>query len=202
MNLKWYNLKDEVKYMHIKIIENYIPKNEQEKVDKVAMLTFAHKNSDALLRSNLMAHFTNSAIITNKDKNKVLFANHLIYKSWGWIGGHNDGNPDFLDVVLHEANEETGITKVKPLFNEPVALDNIYVPNHIKNGVFVGDHIHMNLTYLLEADETEEVITKIDENSGVRWFSIDEVFEYVTEPRMIPIYQKVINLLKCLVSKT
>lgn len=181
--------------MHIKTIENYVPKNEQERVDKKAMLDFALKNFDALLRSNLVAHFTNSAIITNKNRDKVLFVNHLIYKSWGWVGGHNDGNPDFLDVVLHEAQEETGIKNVKPIMKEPISIDNIYVPNHIKNTKFVGDHIHMNLTYLLEADETESIQIKKDENSGVRWFHLNEVLTYVTEERMKPIYQKVISIL-------
>lgn len=182
--------------MHIKIIEQYIPKNEQETVDKEAMLSFARRNPDSLLRTNLIAHFTNSAIITNKTRDKVLFAFHLIYKSWGWIGGHNDGNPDFLEVVLREANEETGVTKVKPILNEPVSLDNILVETHIKNGKFVGDHIHMNLTYLLEADETEKLFTKEDENSGVKWFSLDEVLSHVTEERMIYIYKKVFEVLK------
>lgn len=105
--------------MHIKTIENYKPKNNQEKADKLAMLSFAKNNSDSLLRTNLIAHFTNSAIITNKTKTKVLFVNHLIYKSWGWVGGHNDGNPNFLEVVLKEATEETGIKEVKPHLGHP-----------------------------------------------------------------------------------
>ena len=28
-----------------------------------------------------------------------------------WIGGHNDGNPDFLEVLLEEVTEETGVNK-------------------------------------------------------------------------------------------
>lgn len=182
--------------MHIKIIENYQPKNEQEAIDKLAMLDFAKKNPDALFRTNLIAHFSNSAIILNKTLTKVLFANHLIYKSWGWIGGHNDGNPNFLEILLEEATEETGVKNVLPLSFEPVAIDNILVHNHIKRGVYVGDHIHMNLTYLLIADETEPLVTKIDENSGVKWFDLDDVLNHVTEERMIPIYKKIFSYIK------
>lgn len=54
----------------------------------------------------------------------------------------------------------------------------------------------MNLTYLLVADEAEELIIKPDENSGVRWFDIDDVLNYVTEERMIYIYKKVFDILK------
>lgn len=183
-------------FMNLETIKNYKPRNEQEKTDQNAMLEFAKRNPDSFLRTNLMAHFTNSAIITNEDKNKVLFINHLIYQSWGWVGGHNDGNEDFLDMVLQEAGEETGVTGIKPLLTEPVSLDNIYVPYHIKNKKFVGDHIHMNLTYLLVADETKELIIKKDENSGVRWFDLDDVLNHVSEPRMVYIYKKVFEILK------
>ena len=68
--------------MHIKTINNYIPKNEQESTDKRCNDKFFKKHTkNSLLRENKIAHFTNSAIITNKDKTKVLFVNHLIYKS-------------------------------------------------------------------------------------------------------------------------
>lgn len=182
--------------MHFDIIRKYIPKNEQEKTDQEAMIEFALKNDDSLLRDNKIAHFTNAAIITNKTMDKVLFVNHLIYKSWGWIGGHNDGNPNFLEAVLKEALEETGLKEVKPLLEKPVSLDNIYVENHIKNGIFVGDHIHMNISYLLIADENEELSIKEDENSGVKWFKIDEALHYVKENRMLYIYEKMFKELK------
>lgn len=181
--------------MKIDVIEKYLPKNEQEQVDKAMMVQFAERNDDSFLRSNLMAHFTNSAIITNKERTKVLFINHLIYKSWGWVGGHNDGNPDFLEVVLDEAREETGVKNIRPIFNEPVSLDNIFVPNHIKHGKYVPDHIHMNLAYLLEADENDELVTKVDENSGVAWFDISDALNHVTEERMIYIYKKIFTYL-------
>jgi hypothetical protein len=48
----------------------------------------------------------------------------------------------------------------------------------------------LNATFLLIASVTEQLVSKPDENQGVRWFLIDEVLNYVTEPRMIPIYQK------------
>lgn len=182
--------------MHIKIIENYEPRNQQELIDKKAMLAFARNNSDSLYRTNLTAHFTNSAIIINKEKTKVLFVNHLIYKSWGWVGGHNDGDPDFLKVVLKEASEETGVKDVKPILNTPISLENIYVPNHIKNGEYVSDHIHMNLTYLLEASEDEKLIINEAENSGVKWFPINDVLNYVTEERMLYIYKKIFDRIK------
>ena len=42
-------------------------------------------------------------------------------------------------------------------------------------------HLHLNLTYLLEADENELLRIKADENSGVSWFFLDEAIEKSTE---------------------
>jgi len=185
--------------MYKKTFENYIPLCQQEIEDKKAILHFIDQNDDCLHRSNLIAHITSSAIVVNIKMDKVLFIHHNIYNSWGWVGGHNDGNPNLLEVAIKEAIEETGVSKITPYSNEVLGIDIIYVENHIKNGKFVGDHLHLNATYLLIADESEKLIVKEDENSGVKWFSVTEVENYVTEERIKVVYNKLfsrINLLK------
>lgn len=182
--------------MYKKLIENYIPTNEQEEKDQAMMLQFLSRNDDAFDRSNLVAHFTSSGIVVNKDLTKVLFIHHNIYNSWGWVGGHCDGDTDFLHVAIKEAKEETGLHNVEVLSDDIAALDCIYVPHHIKNGVFVSDHIHMNVTYLLVANDEEELFIKEDENSGVKWFTLDEALHVMDEPRMRPIYQKLFNVVR------
>jgi 8-oxo-dGTP pyrophosphatase MutT (NUDIX family) len=179
--------------MWIKEIENYTPKNEQEKTDQRAMIAFAERNPDALFRDNLVGHFTSSAIVLNKELSKVLFIHHNIYNSWGWVGGHNDGDTDFLHVALKEATEETGVTNIVPLNKDIQGIDTIYVPNHMKKGKWVPDHVHMNLTYFLIADEGEELVVKEDENSGVKWFTLEEALDVMDEPRMRPIYTKLFH---------
>ncbi|MEY3431901.1 MAG: hypothetical protein RIS53_799 [Bacillota bacterium] len=186
-------------------IAAYQPFNEQEAFDKKAILAFIDRNPDYLLRSNLIAHFTVSTIVVNESMDKVLFAHHNIYKSWGWLGGHNDGDEDMLKVAMKETEEESGLKKIKPFSKDIFMLDTIYVPNHIKNGKHVSDHLHLNATYLVIADEREKPIVNVEENSGVQWFPISTVLKIVHEPRMIPIYQKAfqrIALLKNLKVKT
>ena len=179
--------------MYKDLVENYIPKNEQEQKDRNAMLTFIDRNNDALDRMNQLAHFTSSAFIVNAQMTKVLFAHHNIYNSWGWVGGHNDGDPDFLHVALKEAKEETGVKNVQAYSNEVIGIDNIYVSNHIKHGAYVSDHIHMNVTYLLIADECDELTIKTDENSGVKWFNLEDALTIIDEPRMVPVYTKFLD---------
>lgn len=169
---------------------NFKPTCEQEAVDQKMIVEFINRNSDCLERSNLAAHVTSSALITNKTFDKVLFAHHNIFDSWAWVGGHNDGNPDALQVALEEAKEETGIKNVIPYSESTFMIDAIYVPNHIKNGLYVNDHIHLNTTFLMIGDETDPLFVKEDENSGVRWFYITEVMDYITEGRIKTVYQK------------
>ena len=181
---------------YIDLIKAYRPYNEQEVVDQKAILNFISQTDDHLLRTNLVAHLTSSSIVLNKDYTKVLFAYHNIYQSWSWLGGHLDGDTDLLKVALKETKEETGIKHVEPFMDDIFMIDVIYVKNHIKNGVHVGDHLHLNVTFLLIADETDELFIKKDENQGVRWFTLDEVFDFISEARMVPIYKKAIHKIK------
>jgi 8-oxo-dGTP pyrophosphatase MutT (NUDIX family) len=181
---------------YIDQIKKYEPKNEQEMLDKKAMLSFIKLNDDHLLRSNLVGHLTSSAIVVNEAMNKVLFCYHNIYKSWSWVGGHVDGNPDFLDVAIKEAKEETGVKNIKACTSDIFMIDNIYVHNHIKHGEYVPDHIHLNVTYLLIANEQDQLTHKPDENQGVRWFDIEDVLNHVSEERMKKVYIKAFKYMK------
>ena len=52
---------------------------------------------------------------------------------------------------------------------------------HEKNGEYVSSHLHLNVTYLLEAGEDERLQMKPDENSGVAWFGLEEAVEVSSE---------------------
>ena len=178
---------------YIEQIKNYKPKNEQEKMDQKQILAFIKNNDDHLYRSNLTAHLTSSAIICNPTLTKTLFVYHNIYDSWGWVGGHLDGNPNLLEVAIKEAKEENGIKKVVPFDSHILLIDSILVKNHIKHDKYVPDHLHLNVTFLLIADENQKLMHKPDENQGVKWFDLYDIFNVISENRMIPIYQKALH---------
>lgn len=181
-------------------IENYIPKCEQEEHDKVLMLNLMEKNDDLLYRTNLNAHFTASAWVVNKDRTKVLMIYHNIFDSWAWTGGHADGESNLLMTAVRELKEETGIKTVIPLSDNIFSLEVLTVDGHIKNGKYVSSHLHLNVTYLLEADEGEPLYIKPDENKGVKWFTLDEAMEAVNEKWMKEwIYIKLISRVKKLI---
>ena len=57
----------------------------------------------------------------------------------------------------------------------------------------VPSHLHLNVSYLLEADEEEVLRIKPDENSGVRWFFLEEALAACSEPWMIERVYKKLN---------
>lgn len=178
-----------------KLIEDYVPFNEQEEKDKEILLKYIDTFNDVLTRNNEFAHFTCSAFIVNKERDKVLMIYHNIYNSWGWIGGHADGEDDFLSVAIKETKEETGIENFKPVIKDLFLIDTLPVLGHVKRGKYVPAHIHLSVAYLFEADEEEPLRIKEDENSGVKWIPIDQIIAASSEPYMPKVYQKAISKL-------
>ncbi len=163
-------------------IRAYQPVNEQEEQDKELILHCLETEKDIFTRENRLAHMTASAWIVNPEKTKVLMAYHNIYNSWSWLGGHADGETDLLKVALKEAREESGIRHVKPVSDQIYSLEVLTVDGHVKRGAYVSSHLHLNVTYLLQAEETDRLHIKEDENSNVAWFSLEDAVVASTEP--------------------
>jgi 8-oxo-dGTP pyrophosphatase MutT (NUDIX family) len=180
----------------IKDIIAFKPLTEQEEVDQKLIVDFIKKNDNSLTRDNKVAHVSSSGFILNKRMDKALMVYHKIYRSWSWTGGHADGETDLLKVALEEAREETGIENVKPLTEKIVTLDVLPVPSHFKHGKFVSAHLHLSIAYVLIADDTDRLIVKEDENSGVKWMKIKDIEKEVNELDMKLVYNKLINRAK------
>lgn len=174
-------------------IRAFVPGCEQEQRDREAMLEFLAVHEDAFLRTNLTAHMTASAWVLSRDRRRVVMVYHNLYRSWSWTGGHADGGRDLLAVAMREVTEETGLRRLAPVTEGIFSLECLTVDGHEKRGQYVSSHLHLNVTYLFEADPGEQVFIKPDENSGVGWFSVDEVPERVSEAWMNQrIYSKLI----------
>lgn len=179
-----------------KLIEGFQPFNEQEEKDKKVILKYIDTFDDVLTRDNEFAHMCSSGFVVNKSRDKALMIYHNIYDSWAWTGGHVDGETDLLGVALREAQEETGIKNIRPLSTEIFLLDTLPVLGHVKRGKYVPAHVHLSIGYLLEADDTEMLVIKEDENSGVEWIPINQIVEKSSELYMKPLYEKAIKKLE------
>lgn len=173
----------------------------QEARDKDGMLRALRTCPDIFTRENETAHFTASAWIVDAARTHVLMAWHNIYRAWSWTGGHADGETDLLAVALREAREETGLCHVAPVFPEIFSLETLTVDGHEKRGVYVSSHLHLNVTYLLQAGRADALRAKPDENSGVRWFSLDGAVAASSEAWMrTRVYEKLNRKVRALTS--
>lgn len=175
-------------------LKAYQPFNEQEERDKELMLSFIEKNEDYLERTNCVAHFTTSLWVVNPSRTKVLMIYHNIYNSWSWVGGHADGDEDLQAVAMRELTEETGVQRAEFVSEEIFSLESLTVDGHEKRGAYVSSHLHLNVTYLVVVEEEEKLMIKPDENSGVKWFAIEEIEKVCSEKWLYErIYKKLIG---------
>ena len=101
--------------------------------------------------------------------------------------------------ISNEVVNAAAPSPTSPLFS----LEVLTVDGHEKNSRYISSHLHLNVTYLVEVDPSEALRIKPDENSGVKWVSLDQVLNMSDEPWIRErIYAKLLaklNLLKQLV---
>lgn len=183
----------------LRAIKNYQPFNEQEALDKELILQQLTSNGQVFLRQSKLAHITVSAWIVNPDYQKVLMAYHNIYQSWAWLGGHADGETNLKHVILKEIAEESGLTAVEFVTPSLFSLEVLTVDGHQKHGHYVSSHLHLNVTYLLQASDNLPLRIKADENSQVAWLKLSELKQKVSEPWFYDhIYSKLMAKVKTL----
>ena len=180
----------------IEMLKKYVPYNEQEEADLKVFFQSHEIFNDILTRENKFCHLTASSFIINKEHTKVLCIYHNIYQSWGWVGGHADGDDDMKYVAEKELREETSLKNFICLSDKPISIEILPVKGHCKKGRYVPAHTHLNVTYLFEADEKEFIHIQEDENSNIGWLTFDELITKADEPHMLPIYKKIIEKIK------
>ena len=171
-------------------LEAFNPCGDQECRDRELLLAALDRLDTPLSRENPFAHFTASSWIVNPARTHALMAWHNIYTTWAWTGGHADGESDLLAVALREAREETGVEALRPVTRAIYSVEILPVNAHVKRGRFVSAHLHLNVTYLLQADDAQPLRPKPDENSAVAWLPLQEAAENKEEPFMAIIYRK------------
>ena len=59
----------------------------------------------------------------------------------------------------------------------------------------MGTHLHLNVSFLFEADDYLTLHIKEDENSNVKWIPIKELDKYISlnDIEMLPVYRKILR---------
>lgn len=180
-------------------LASYEPYNEQEVRDCALIVRYLREaEADPQMAERLWgrgdpAHMTASAWVVSPDRSKVLMAYHNIYQSWSWLGGHADGQRDLRAVALREVCEESGLASARLADPGILSVEVLCVDGHEKRGAYVSSHLHLNVTFLVEADPLEVPRVKPDENSRIGWMTPSEALAASTEPWFVErIYRKLV----------
>lgn len=159
-------------------IENFFPINEQEIVDKAAMLNFIDSFDDVVTRNNTFGHFTASAFVVDEYATQALMLHHKIMGDYIYPGGHADGEYDLLSVAQREVKEETGLNVIPMFDGEIFAIQAAPVKGHVKNGKYISAHVHYDVLFVFKANKEEMDKIRIleSENTAVEWWPICDTF--------------------------
>lgn len=174
-------------------IRAFAPGNEEEASSRDAIIS-ALDSGKPLFGREWPCHFTASAWVVDPTRTKTLMVYHNLYRSWSWIGGHADGDECLARVAARELEEETGVANAKLAQPGLFSCEVLTVEGHVKRGAWVESHLHLNATYLFEADSRDPLRIAPDENSGVKWLTFEEALEASSEPWMVQhVYRKLIE---------
>jgi 8-oxo-dGTP pyrophosphatase MutT (NUDIX family) len=118
-------------------------------------------------------HLTASALVVHPSTGDVLLRWHAKQERWLQVGGHGDpGETDPWVIALREAEEETGLTDLRPWpQDEPALFQVTVVPVVEAKGE--PAHEHADLRFLLATDRPGDVPAEV-EGVPLRWCPMDE----------------------------
>lgn len=139
------------------------------------VLAFLDAHPDALLRSCADGHLTGSALVVDRDRQRIVLLHHRKLGRWLQPGGHADGDGDLAGVALREAAEETGLEDLV-VVTPAIDIDIHPIPAR-------GDdppHLHLDLRFVvLSASGAEPVVNH--ESNDVRWVGWGDLDRYGVE---------------------
>ena len=160
-------------------LDRYAPLGEQDAAQARRILQFVKSDPACFERSNRNGHITGSAWLVDPTGTKVLLTHHKKLGKWIQLGGHADGNPDVLVVALREAQEESGLKRIRPLSDEIFDVDVHLIPERESEPA----HLHYDIRFALQSSETKFMVS--DESHSLAWIDISKIREASQEESLL-----------------
>ena len=160
------------------LLATYTPFDEDEVFHLQQFRQFLSETGNAYDRSNLLGHIVADAWIVNPQRDQVVLLEHPLNNTWLAPGGHCDGNPDVFASAVREAEEETGLTELKPLLGGDIYDLNVHpIPIHEKDGQMIPAHLHLGACFAFEAPHNAP-LTISEESNKLAWVPIAKIKEF------------------------
>jgi len=149
----------------------YRPAGDHEAEMVARTIAFLRAAGDPFSRASFVpGHITGSAWIVDEDRSHALLAHHRKLDRWLQPGGHAEGERDALAIARREAQEETGLRRLR------VAHDGIYDVD-VHEIPARGDdpaHAHFDVRFAFIADRSEPLVVSA-ESHALAWRPIAEL---------------------------
>lgn len=172
----------------LRSIEEYLTRYPDENDVVSRLRSFIDREPACFERSTAEGHITGSAWLVDEAGEHVLLTHHRKLNAWFQLGGHADGESDVLAVALQEAREESGITLIEPVSTLIFDIDIHLIPARGSE----REHFHYDVRYAFRTHERSFVVSA--ESHDVAWIRIDRITDVTTEPSMLRMAQKWLDL--------
>lgn len=164
---------------------DYHPIDDKDAALKNKIFRFVESTNQCFERTNLEGHITGSAWIVDKAKTHVLLTHHKKLNKWLQLGGHADGNPEVIAVALREAQEESGLKKIRLVSPNIFDIDIHLIPERADE----PRHLHYDIRYIFEADLTEPLSVS-DESNELMWVPLLSLEKFSLEESLLRMKRK------------
>ncbi len=165
------------------LLRRHVPADDKERNDLESMRRFARSLAEPFSRAQEQAHFTGSAVVVDPPGERVCLVHHGKLNRWLQPGGHADAadGGSMHATALREAREETGLrVRLHERAPQPLDVDVHPIPERKAEPA----HLHLDVRYLVVAENPDELAHDPAESHGARWLSWDEALSAAAEPAL------------------
>ena len=156
----------------VELLNAHVPEGAEEIHSLEVMRTTMTQLDRPLSRDQAHAHFTASALVIDIEAGRVALLHHAKLKKWLQPGGHIESIDGGLmhRAALREAKEETGCdVRLYHPYPSLLDVDVHLIPARAEEAA----HYHLDLRFLVVAENPESLSLNVTESFAVQWFSFD-----------------------------
>ena len=172
----------------VETLSKHQAEDEKERADLAKMWAHALGLKQPFSRAQLEAHFTGSAVVVDPAGERICLLHHAKLHRWLQPGGHADETDGVMEeTALREAREETGLrVSLHPTAPRPLDVDVHTIPARKTE----PEHQHLDVRYLVVAEDPEALAHDPDESFGAQWLTWDEALLRVDDDALKRLLRK------------